>query len=134
MKKQARVLKLGLMAAILAMVAIFPVMMVDAVNAEEVDRIPFALETLQADKMPPVFFAHDKHIAAVGEENCVKCHIDDSPLFLKSEEMSADKVVAYVHKECVSCHATMGKGPALASCRSCHNDAIAAAQAAADKK
>ncbi len=133
MKKQARVLKLGLMAAILAIVAISPVMMVGAASAEEVERIPFALETLKANKMPPVFFSHEKHVAAL-EDDCSPCHTSSEQFFLESEGMSADKVVAYVHKECVSCHATMGKGPALASCRSCHNDATAAAQAAADKK
>ncbi len=135
MKKQARVVKLGLMAALLAMFAIAPVMMVDeAKSAEEVERIPFALETLKADKMPPVFFSHDLHIAAL-EDNCESCHTSSDVYFLDSEEKSADEVMAYVHASCVKCHAQVadGKptGPALASCRSCHNSDIAAKQAAA---
>ncbi len=135
MKKQARVLKHGLMAALLAVLAMFPVVMVDeAQSAEEVERIPFVLETLKADKMPPVFFSHDKHIAAL-EDDCESCHIDGSEYFLESENKSADEVMAYVHDACVKCHAQVadGKptGPALASCRSCHNTDIAAKQAAA---
>ncbi len=137
MKKQARVLKHGLMAALLAVFAIFPVMMVDeAKSAEEIERIPFVLETLKADKMPPVFFSHDLHIAAL-EDNCESCHTSSDVYFLDSEEKSADEVMAYVHDSCVSCHAKLAAeskptGPALASCRSCHNQAIAAEQAAAE--
>ncbi len=135
MKKQARVLKHGLMAALFAMLAICPVMMVDeAHSAEDVERIPFVLETLKADKMPPVFFSHDLHIAAL-EDDCESCHTESEEYFLDSEKMPADKVMAYVHDSCVSCHAKVadGKptGPALASCRSCHNTEIAAKQAAA---
>ncbi len=133
MKKQAKVSKLGIMAALLLSMVIFPSMMVDtAVSAEaEVDRIPFVLETLKADKMPPVFFSHDKHIAAL-EDNCEACHTVSGEFFLESEEKDADDVVAYVHTECVSCHVKQASGkptgPVLASCRSCHSESIAAAQ------
>ncbi len=134
MKKQARVLKHGLMVALLAMLAIFPVMVDKAYSAEDVDRIPFVLETLKADKMPPVFFSHDLHIAAL-EDNCESCHTSSEEYFLDSEAKPAGEVMAYVHDSCVSCHAKVadGKptGPALASCRSCHNTDIAAKQAAA---
>ncbi len=137
MKKQAKVLKLGLMAAILAF-AICPVIMIDdAKSAEdEIARIPFALETLKAQKMPQVFFSHDLHIAAL-EDDCSPCHTASDVTFLDSEEKSAKDVVAYVHKECVSCHAGVASGkatgPLLASCRSCHSESIAAAQAATEQ-
>ncbi len=133
MKKKARVLKLGLTAVMLFGIAMGPVMMVDNAMGEEVERIPFKLPTLKADKMPPVFFSHDKHIAAL-DDDCSLCHTESEEFFLDSEKMGADKVVAYVHESCVSCHSEKGKGPALASCRSCHNDATAAKQAADAKK
>lgn len=96
-----------------------------------VERIPFALPSLKASKMPPVFFAHEKHITAVEAkgDDCGKCHNDDPEYFLDSKKQPASKVVAYVHKECVACHALSkyGKetGPQLASCRACHSDEIA---------
>ena len=132
MKKQTRVLKLECITILLAIMVALPVMINDEAKAEDIERIPFALETLKASKMPPVFFSHEKHQEALEDldDNCVLCHIDGSEYFLESENKSATDVVAYVHKECVSCHIKMAKGPALASCRSCHNDAIAAAQAA----
>ncbi len=148
MKKQARVLKHGLMAILLAVVAIFPVVMVDkAMSAEDVERIPFALDTLKADKMPPVFFSHDLHQETIAKmkgfddvnETCASCHETEdgsivSSYFLDSENQTDGEVMAYVHDSCVSCHAKVadGKptGPALASCRSCHDSAIAAQQAA----
>lgn len=138
MKKQARVLKLGIIAAIFAGIAAFPIVMVENATgaaAEDVDRIPFTLPTLKADKMPPVFFSHDLHIAAM-EDDCSSCHTVSDEFFLDSEEKSPDEVMAYVHDACVSCHAQMpageATGPLLASCRSCHNVDIAAAQAAAN--
>ncbi len=135
MKKQARVLKHGLMGTLLAVFAFASVVMVDeAKSADKVERIPFVLETLKADKMPPVFFSHDLHIAAL-DDNCESCHTESDVYFLDSENIPADKVMAYVHDSCVSCHAKVAAdkptGPALASCRSCHSQAIAAEQAAA---
>ncbi len=134
MKKQTKVSKLGIMAAMLLSIAILPSVMFDAaVSAEEaeVERIPFVLETLKADKMPPVFFSHEKHMEAV-DQDCSVCHTSSEQFFLESEGMNADDVVAYVHKECVSCHVKVASGkptgPVLASCRSCHSDTIAAEQ------
>ncbi len=135
MKKQAKVLKLGLMAAILLSIAIVPTVMIkDATSAEgSIERIPFVLETLKADKMPPVFFSHDLHMEAL-EQDCSACHTASEQYFLDSEEKSPKEVVAYVHKECTSCHAGVASGkptgPMLASCRSCHSSSIAAEQAA----
>ncbi len=135
MKKQAKVLKLGLMIAVLASIAIFPVVMIeDAKSAEgQIERIPFALETLKAQKMPQVFFSHELHMEAL-EQDCSPCHTASDTAFLDSEEKSPEEVVAYVHKECVSCHAGIASGkptgPLLASCRSCHSESIAAQQAA----
>lgn len=103
--------------------------------SQEVVRIPFALPSLKANKMPPVFFAHERHEKAVEAkgDDCTVCHTDSQEFFLNSEKVAPKKVVAYVHKACVSCHASSkyGKntGPQLASCRSCHNEAIAQAQA-----
>ncbi len=138
MKKQARVLTLGFFMVMLLGVAIVPAVLVDdAIGEEKEDaRIPFELETLKADKMPAVFFKHDKHVEALGDDDsCLKCHKEEGdPYFLNSEGMDADKVVAYVHKECVSCHVKAKKGPVLASCRSCHDDAYAAKEAAKEKK
>ncbi len=134
MKKQAKVLKLGFMAAVLAL-AIFPVVMIDDAKSaeEEIVRIPFALETLKAEKMPQVFFSHELHMEAL-EGDCTPCHTISDVTFLDSEEKSAKEVVAYVHKECVSCHSGVASGkntgPLLASCRSCHSESIAAKQAA----
>ncbi len=134
MKKQARVFRLGLMVAVLTCLAISSVAMSnDAASEEEIERIPFALPALKADKMPPVFFSHDLHIAAM-EDDCTPCHTASEEFFLDSEGQKADKVIAYVHKSCVSCHTKLGKGPLLASCRSCHNSAIADKQAKAAKK
>ncbi len=144
MKKQARVLKYGCMAVMLLCIAIVPFVMVDnAISAEDEEaRIPFLLPELKADKMPPVFFSHDKHIAAM-EDDCSACHEHSDEFFLDSAKMaeekkSTDAIVAYVHTSCVSCHATMADkgaatGPLLASCRSCHSESIAAAQAAEAK-
>ncbi len=138
MKKQARVLTLGFFMVMLLGIAVGPAVLVnDAMGEQEEDaRIPFVLPTLKADKMPPMYFKHDKHIAVL-EDDCSKCHTSSDEFFLESEGMDADKVVAYVHKECVSCHVKMKKGPVLASCRSCHNDAVAEkeqAKAANEKK
>ncbi len=135
MKKQARVLTLGFIMVMLLSVAIGPTFLVnDAMGEEEADaRIPFLLPTLKADKMPPMYFKHDKHIAAL-DDDCGKCHTSSEEFFLDSEEKSADEVVAYVHTECVRCHVEMKKGPVLASCRSCHSEAVAAKEAAAANK
>ena len=99
--------------------------------SQEVERIPFALPSLKADKMPPVFFSHEKHAEAVEAKggDCTACHTESQEYFLNSESVPPAKVVAYVHNGCVSCHASgkYGKntGPQLATCRSCHNDDIA---------
>ncbi len=135
MKKQAKVLKRGFMVMILAGIAVVPFLMIkDAISAEDpITRIPFALETLKAQKMPQVFFSHDLHMEAL-EQDCSPCHTASDVYFLDSEEKSPDEVVAYVHKQCVSCHAGVASGkptgPLLASCRSCHSSSIAAEQAA----
>ncbi len=140
MKKQAKVLKFGFMVALCMCMSIVPFAMVNnaiSAEAEEIERIPFVLPTLKADKMPPVFFSHEKHIEAVeaAGKDCTACHTVSDTFFLDSEEKSADTVVAYVHDSCVSCHANVASGsptgPLLASCRSCHDSGIAAKQEAA---
>lgn len=99
--------------------------------SQTIERIPFMLPSLKSNKMPPVFFSHEKHTAAVEAKgaDCTTCHTESQEYFLNSESMPASKVVAYVHNACVSCHASgkYGKdtGPQLASCRGCHNDATA---------
>lgn len=134
MKKMLRTLGLISVAALLFFGGTAQEVAGKAAGAEA--RIPFVLPSLKADKMPPVFFSHDRHekaIEAKGEDCAKVCHTDSQEYFLSSEKTSAKKVVAYVHKECVSCHSLSkyGKntGPQLASCRACHNDATAQAQA-----
>ncbi len=135
MKKQAKLFKFGLVALVLMCMAITPVIMIDDAKSAEgqIERIPFALETLKAQKMPQVFFSHELHMEAL-EQDCTPCHTTSETAFLDSEAKKPEEVVAYVHKECVSCHATQGSGkptgPLLASCRSCHSSSIAAEQAA----
>ena len=105
-------------------------------KAGEEERIPFALPSLKANKMPPVFFSHDRHTAAVEAQgkDCTTCHVEDdsgmSEYFLKSDKVAPDQQVAYVHEACVSCHAATKKptGPLLVYCRSCHSSEVAAAQ------
>ncbi len=139
MKKQASILKLGRMVGILLGIAMLPLMSGTAMSASDnLERIPFVLETLKADKMPPVFFSHEAHMAAL-DDDCSVCHTTSDEYFLDSENQSAKDIALYMHRECVSCHAAdeaakKPTGPLLASCRSCHNPDIAAEQAAlADK-
>lgn len=101
-------------------------------------RIPFALPTLKADQMPPVFFSHERHVNRMEElgKDCTTCHRETadgmSEAFRESETVSADKAAAYMHKECVACHTSVAgaAGPRLAFCRSCHSSDIAQAQPA----
>lgn len=127
---------LGMVGVMLIMGMLLPSIGMAAASAAEA-RIPFILPTLKADKMPQVFFSHDRHVERLEKANkdCTVCH-DDGPkgmseYFLKSESKTAKTVVAYVHSECVRCHAATPAptGPALASCRSCHDSRIAASQA-----
>ena len=104
-------------------------------GAANIERIPFALPALKADAMPPVFFSHEKHAAAVEAQggDCFTCHADTpsgmSEYFLNTESVPPGKAVAAVHDGCVSCHAAARPGaptgPLLASCRACHSESVA---------
>lgn len=101
----------------------------------DVDHIPFALPALKAQKMPPVFFSHEKHVEAVEKTggDCFTCHVDGpsgmSEAFLNTETVPPNQAMAAAHTGCVSCHAGVKAGeptgPLLASCRSCHSESIA---------
>lgn len=134
---------LGMLVGILFLCVLLPSTGLCAPKADDV-RIPFVLPTLKPQSMPQVFFSHERHVERLESVNkdCTACHVDGpkgmSEYFLDSEKMSAKKVVAYVHNACVQCHTAMPSptGPALASCRACHNSSIEKAQnkTAASKK
>lgn len=95
-------------------------------TAEE--YIPFQNTGITASKMPKVFFAHDKHVAAM-QDDCTPCHLEETPdIYLEVDKKAVNSRVAYMHESCTACHAKMQKGPRLTECRSCHSAAIAAAQ------
>lgn len=102
------------------------------------ERIPFALPSLQAVKMPPVFFSHERHVTSLEAQgkDCATCHAEDnsgmSEYFMSGDRLPPDRRVAHVHAACADCHAAVKSpapsGPLLVHCRSCHSDGVAAAQ------
>lgn len=71
---------------------------------------------------------HDLHVAkaeAAGKD-CTVCHIDENyeAFMAVDKEKTQDDKVAYLHKNCVSCHKETG-GPNITACRSCHTDKYA---------
>ncbi len=96
--------------------------------------IPFKSTGISGEKMPKVFFTHDKHVEYV-KEDCSACHRDDSPdQFLDVNAQPEGKKVAYMHETCTACHIKYNKGPRLTECRTCHSASIAAQQGAAAAK
>ena len=100
------------------------------------DRIPFTYPVFSAKKMPPVFFTHDQHIAALEsrEQDCTACHqmTDDglSETFMNVRNVVPGKQMDYLHATCTECHVKLAKGPRLVDCRVCHSERIASEYAA----
>ena len=84
-------------------------------------------------KMPPVFFAHDRHVKRLEKENldCISCHVytDEGfcEKFLTSDQITEEKRAIFMHKNCVHCHTQINKntGPDIIACRSCHKQLAA---------
>lgn len=103
------------------------------------ERIPFVFPPVTTGKMPPVFFAHDKHVEYMERVNaeCALCHRETdegmSETFLDVKAQSAGKQIPYLHATCTECHRNADAGPRLVDCRVCHDMAVAAAQNAKNK-
>ena len=96
--------------------------------------IPFKSTGISGEKMPKVFFTHDKHVE-YAKEDCAACHRDETPeQFLDVAAQPDGKRDKYMHETCTACHIKYNKGPRLTECRSCHSASIAAQQGAAAAK
>lgn len=97
--------------------------------------IPLNVIPNQIKKMPPVFFAHDRHVKRLEKEklDCTSCHIytDEgfSEKFLTNNQISEEQRTVFMHKNCIYCHTKIDKntGPDIMSCRSCHKQPAATA-------
>ncbi len=71
---------------------------------------------------------HELHVDALMEAglDCTPCHYDNDEKTFMGVSISDNNMDAYekrnfLHNACASCHADIGKGPAITECRSCHN-------------
>lgn len=102
----------------------------NASAGDEAEKYPFGVVP---GEMPGITMKdgdalHDLHtekLEALGKD-CTVCHIDDNyEAFMAADTIKTqDEKVAYLHKNCVSCHEALG-GPNITSCRSCHTDKYA---------
>ena len=96
------------------------------------ERIPFTFPPLPTQKMPPVFFTHDKHVEYKERANaeCTLCHRETeeglSETFLDVKAQPENKQIPYLHTACTQCHRNAAAGPRLVDCRVCHDKAVAA--------
>ena len=80
----------------------------------------------ESPSMPAVLFNHDKHVAYVEkhDSDCSRCHrVTSQGLSLAVLDVNLQKPsrqTTYIHAVCTDCHKSIGHGPSMAECRSCH--------------
>lgn len=76
---------------------------------------------------PAVAFMHEKHVAALGKEQCTACHKDNGGKlaieFVRTDDGTRGEVMDAYHGRCTACHterATKGEKAGPQDCGGCH--------------
>ena len=100
-------------------------------NADGPDMIQIRLTGAGAKhEMPGAGFPHDKHTAALRNQDCSVCHLSEKGEFvfkfqrIQDGGYNADKTL--YHEKCVNCHQrrsekNLSAGPLTSQCRLCHS-------------